>query len=180
MHSSFLSPPRVRCAGVALVLTLLLGAVSTSQAYRLANRDLRAFGFSGQYRGYVRGDVNTYNSGSDGYDYRYVDQFSRERVPTGFRRTVTAPTGSNAFFLTHRPPTGNSRRMKIRAYYSGVSDNSFYGEEMVGSGSKTINVVRRGFGRPQFEMNVRDILNERSSFDGALFSTWRINGFLTK
>jgi hypothetical protein len=51
---------------------------------------------------------------------------------------------------------------------------------MVGSGSKTINVVRRGFGRPQFEMTVRDVLNERSRFDGALFSNWRINGFLTK
>jgi len=161
-----------------LALTVLLGSVDTSYGYRLTNRDLRYFGYSGNYRGFVRGDVATWNGIRAGYDYRYVDQRSSELIPTGRRTVVTGPTGNNGFFLNHNAPTGNGRRIKIRSYYSGVAYNDIYREYMVGSGSKTVTVVRRGYNR--YEMSVIDNLDERSEFDGQLFSYWRISGNLGK
>ena len=68
--------------------------------------------------------------------------------------------------------------MTIRSRYSGVSYNDIYGEYMVGSGTKTIRVVRRGYNR--YDMTVIDNLNERAEFDGQLFSFWRIRGNLDK
>jgi len=164
------------CGGLAV--SVLLGSVDTSYGYRLTNRDLRYFGYSGNYRGFVRGDVATWNGFRDGYDYRYVDQGSSEQIPTGRRTIVTGPTGNNGFFLNHNAPTGNGRRMKIRSYYSGVAYNDIYGEYMVGSGSKTVTVVRRGYRR--YDMSVIDNLDERAEFDGQLFSYWRITGNLGK
>jgi hypothetical protein len=159
-----------------LAAIVLLGSIDTSYAYRMTNRDLRYFGYSGTYRGFVRGEVGTRNGGA--FDYRYVDQRSSERVPTGRRSIVTAPTGNNGFFLNHNAPTGNGRRMKIRSFYSGVSYNGIYGEDMVGSGSKVVTVVRRGYNR--YDMSVVDNLNERAASDGRLFSYWRIRGNLGK
>ena len=49
---------------------------------------------------------------------------------------------------------------------------------MVGSGSKVVTVVRRGYRR--YDMSVIDSLNERAEFDGQLFSYWRIRGSLGK
>ena len=161
-----------------LALTVLLGSVDTSYGYRLTNRDLRYFGYSGNYRGFVRGDVETRNAFGGGYDYRYVDQRSNERLPTGRRTIVTGPTGNNGFFLNHSAPRGNGRRIKIRSFYSGVAFNDIYGEYMVGSGSKIVTVVRRGYRR--YDMSVIDNLNERAEFDGDLFSYWRIRGNLGK
>lgn len=161
-----------------LAVAVLLGSVDTSYGYRLTNRDLRYFGFSGSYRGFSRGDVASYNNYYGGYDVRYVDQRSSERIPTGARTIVTGPTGNNGFFLNHSAPRGNGRRMKIRSYYSGVSYNDNYGEYMVGSGTKTTTVVRRGYYR--YNMNVVDNLDERSEYDGRLFSYWRIRGNLGK
>jgi len=54
-----------------LAVAVLLGSVDTSYGYRLTNRDMRYFGYSGNYRGFVRGDVATWNGFGGGYDYRY-------------------------------------------------------------------------------------------------------------
>jgi hypothetical protein len=169
------SPSAFWIAG-GLAAVVLLGSVDTSYGYRLTNRDMRYFGYSGIYRGFVQGEVGTRNGG--GFDYRYVDQRSSERLPTGRREVVTGPTGNNGFFLNHSAPRGNGRRIKIRSYYSGVSYNDIYGEYMVGSGSKVVTVVRRGYRR--YDMSVIDSLNERAEFDGQLFSYWRIRGSLGK
>jgi hypothetical protein len=160
----------------ALAAVVLFGSIDTSYGYRLTNRDMRYFGYSGIYRGFVQGEVGTRNGG--GFDYRYVDQRSSERLPTGRREVVTGPTGNNGFFLNHSAPRGNGRRIKIRSFYSGVSRNDIYGENMVGSGSKVVTVVRRGYRR--YDMSVVDKLNERAEFDGQLFSYWRIRGGLGK
>lgn len=167
------SSPALWVSG-ALAAVVLLGSVDTSYGYRLTNRDMRYFGYSGNYRGFVRGDVATWNGFRGAYDYRYVDQRSSEQLPTGRRTIVTGPTGNNGFFLNHSAPRGNGRRIKIRSYYSGVSYNDIYGEHMVGSGSKVVTVVRRGYNR--YDMSVIDNLNERAEFDGQLFSFWRIRG----
>lgn len=161
-----------------LVLAVLLGTIDTSYGYRMTNRDLRYFGYTGIYRGFVSGDVATWNGFQGDYDFRYVDQRASELVPTGRRTIVTGPTGNNGFFLNHSAPRGNGRRMTIRSRYSGVSYNDIYGEYMVGSGTKTIRVVRRGYNR--YDMSVIDNLNERAEFDGQLFSFWRIRGNLDK
>ena len=157
-----------------LAAVVLFGSVVSSYGYRLTNRDMRYFGYSGIYRGFVQGEVGTRNGG--GFDYRYVDQRSFERLPTSRREVVTGPTGNNGFFLNHSAPRGNGRRIKIRSFYSGVSRNDIYGENMVGSGSKVVTVVRRGYRR--YDMSVIDNLNERAEFDGQLFSYWRIRGGL--
>jgi hypothetical protein len=161
-----------------LGLAVLLGSTGTSQAYRLTNRDMRYFGYPGNYRGFVRGEVATWNGARGGYDVRYVNQRSSEQLPTGRRTIVTGPTGNNGFFLNHSAPRGNGRRIKIRSFYSGVSFNDIYGEYMVGSGSKIVTVTRRGYNR--YDMSVIDNLNERAEFDGQLFSYWRIGGNLGK
>jgi hypothetical protein len=161
-----------------LAAVVLLGSVDISYGYRLTNRDMRYFGYSGIYRGFVEGEVATKKGFRGDYDYRYVDQRSSEQLPTGRRTVVTGPTGNNGFFLNHSAPRGNGRRITIRSYYSGVSYNDIYGEYMVGSGSKVVTVVRRGYNR--YDMSVIDNLNERAEFDGQLFSYWRIQGSLGK
>jgi hypothetical protein len=161
-----------------LAAVVLLGSVDTSFGYRLTNRDMRYFGYSGNYSGFVRGEVATWNGFRRHYDYRYVDQRSSEQLPTGRRTVVTGPTGNNGFFLNHSAPRGNGRRITIRSYYSGVSYNDIYGEYMVGSGSKVVTVVRRGSNR--YDMSVIDNLNERAEVDGEIFSYWRIRGNLGK
>lgn len=161
-----------------LAVAVLLGSVDTSYGFRLTNRDMRYFGFSGNYRGFVGGDLETWDGFRGDYDYRYVDQRSNERLPTGRRTIVTGPTGNNGFFLNHSAPRGNGRRIKIRSFYSGVAFNDIYGEYMVGSGSKIVTVVRRGYRR--YDMSVIDNLDERAEFDGDLFSYWRIRGDLGK
>jgi len=161
-----------------LAAVVLLGSVDISYGYRLTNRDMRYFGYSGIYRGFVEGEVATWKGFRGDYDYRYVDQRSSEQLPTGRRTVVTGPTGNNGFFLNHSAPRGNGRRITIRSYYSGVSYNDIYREYMVGSGSKVVTVVRRGHNR--YDMSVIDNLNERAEVDGELFSYWRIQGSLGK
>lgn len=163
-----------------LALTVLLGSVVDSYGYRLTNRDLRYFGYTGTYRGPIRGEIGTSNDFYATYDYGYINERGRERLPTPRRTIVTGPTGNNGFFLNHSVARGNGRRMTIRSYYSGVSYNGVYGEDMVGSGNKTVKVVRRGYWRPRYKMKVVDNLTERASYDGELFSHWRVRGNLTK
>ncbi len=169
------------CSGLTFVLAFwILGGlgVETAQAYRLTHRDLRYYGFSGIYRGHAEGITSIWN-GLD-YDLYPVNEPSSETLPVASRRVVTGPSGDNGFLLIHRPVNGNFRRMTIRAYYSGTSFNPQFGENMVGSGSKLIRVVRRGFSRPSLEMSVSDSLDERSEFDGTLFTSWRLRGLYTK
>lgn len=104
----------IHLASVLLVFSFLLFvAPESSHAKRLSKVELRKLGFTGAYRGLVSGGSNTWN----GLNYTLipVNQARTENVPTASTVLVTAPTGTNAFFLTHFPATGNSRKATIRA-----------------------------------------------------------------
>lgn len=163
-----------------LLLLLLAGLclAGPADAAKLSNRDLRAFGFSGIYRGFATGQISVWED--EKYEHFDVDDNASVKLPVRSRTLVVGPTAGNRFFLDHRTATGNSRRIKITAAYSGVSYNPKYGENMIGRGSKVINVVRRGNGRPQFRMTINDRLTERSVRDGAIFGKWSFYGELYK
>ena len=167
-------------------LALSLAAVSLvafvspelSHAKRLSKVELRRLGFAGAYSGFVGGSSNTWNGVN--YTFLPVNQGRTESVPTATTILVTAPTGTNAFFLSHFPPSGSSRKVTIRANYSGVSFNSFYGVSMIGSGGKTLSIRRKGKSRPRFVMTYSDSLDERAQVGGQLYTFWRVGGSLTK
>lgn len=163
-----------------LLLLSLVGIflIPQADAAKLSNRDLRAFGFSGVYRGFANGQISVWED--EKYEHFDVDDNATVRLPLRSRVLVVGPTAGNRFYLDHRTATGNSRRIKITAAYSGVSYNPKYGENMIGRGSKVINVVRRGNGRPQFRMTINDRLTERSVRDGAIFGKWSFYGELYK
>lgn len=143
-------------------------------AYPLTGRDLRVYGFTGTYRGKAVGMVGMWN-GAD-YDLTPVDEPARERVTVSTKETVYGPTGTNRFSLIRRSLSGNLRRVTIRCEYSGSAANAEYGEEMKGSGSKIVHIVRRGRSRPRLEMTTKDRLEEGSVFDGTLFTYWTVRG----
>jgi len=167
-----------RLAPVLAALTLVSGFTASAQAARLSKADLRRFGFAGVYRGDVQGFVKTKDD--DEFITRMVSQTGREILPVRNRSSVTAPTRRNGFFLTLRDITGNSRRITVRMFYSGKSYNPLYEEEMVGSGTKTLKVVKINSSRPQFEMSLTDKLSERAVDGGAFYSSWNITGRLFK
>jgi hypothetical protein len=158
----------------------LLAFVSpeTAHAKRLSKVELRKLGFAGSYRGFVSGSTNTWNGA--GYTVFPVNQSRTEAVPTSSTVLVTAPTNTNAFFLSHFPATGNSRKATIRANYSGVSFNSFYNTSMIGSGGKTLTIRKKGKSNPRYVMSFSDTLYERAQVGGQLYTFWRIGGSLTK
>ena len=167
--SAFLNPI-VRLACV-LLLTIV---ADTAVAYPLTGRDLRVYGFVGAYRGQAKGMVGTWN-GMD-YDRTPVAEAARDRILVSTREFVYGPTGTNRFLMIRRSLSGNLRRVAIRCEYTGTAANSEYGEEMNGQGSKIISLVRRGRARPRLEMTTRDRFEERSVFDGTLFTYWAIRG----
>jgi hypothetical protein len=167
-----------RLLPVLAVLTLVTGFVGSAHAGRLTKGDLRRFGFAGVYRGDVQGFVKTKDD--DKFVNTLVSQTASETLPARDRAIVTGPTRRNGFFLIVRDITGNDRRITVRMYYSGKSYNPIYDEEMVGSGTKTLSVVKINSSRPQFEMSLSDKLSERAVNGGAFYSSWNITGRLFK
>lgn len=167
-----------RLAPVLAVCAIVTGLSEPAHAARLTKGDLRRFGFAGIYRGEVRGFVRTRD------DNRFVDtlvnQTGSETLPARDRDIVTGPTRRNGFFLVVRDITGNDRRITVRMYYSGKSYNPVYGEEMAGSGTKTLNVLKINASRPQYEMSMSDKFSERAVNGGSFYSSWNITGRLFK
>lgn len=167
-----------RLLPVLAVLTLTISFTDTADAARLTNSDLRRFGFAGVYRGDVQGFVKTKDD--DEFVSTLVSQSARETLPVRNRAIVTGPTRRNGFFLILRDISGNDRRITVRMYYSGKSYNPVYGEEMAGTGTKVLKVVKVNSSRPQYEMSLSDKLSERAVNGGAFYSSWNINGRLFK
>ncbi len=179
MNSSLFITSRLLLAlGLFSFLIFIEGRVSSSQAATLSNRDLREFGFKGIYRGFATGRISVWEG--EKYEHFDVDDNATIKLPVRSRVLVVGPTSGNRFYLDQRPATGNSRRIKIRGAYSGISYNPKYGENMIARGSKVINVVKLGNGRPAFRMTVNDNITERSVRDGAIFGKWSIYGELYK
>lgn len=171
--------PSIKLASALVLFSLMsFAAPDVSHAKRLSKVELRKLGFAGAYRGLVSGSSNTWNGVN--YTLIPVNQSRTESVPTASTVLVTAPTGTNAFFLSHFPATGSSRKATIRSNYTGVSFNSFYGISMIGSGGKTLTIRKKGKANPRFVMTYSDSLNERAQVGGQLYTFWRVSGSLTK
>lgn len=160
------------------VLTLLAGFSESAYGGRLTKSDLRRFGFAGVYRGEVKGYVKTKEDNK--FVTTLVNQTASESLPARDRDIVTGPTRRNGFFLIVRDITGNDRRITVRMVYSGKSYNPVYEEEMAGSGTKTLTVLKINSSRPQYEMSLSDKLSERAVNGGAYYSSWNITGRLFK
>jgi hypothetical protein len=160
---------------VLLVLVALTGLLAEPvHAYRLSTRDLRTLGYFGTYRGFLEGNLGTWNGVS--YDETGIGGPAVESIGVPLRKVVTGPGGRNGFYLTRVSANGNLRRATIRYTYSGTSFNPDFGETMYGSGQKTVRLVRRGFSRIRYEITTSDVFEERSVFDGSLFTFWRLSG----
>jgi len=160
---------------VLFVIVALTGAlVEPAQAYRLSTRDLRNLGYFGTYRGFLEGNLGSWNGVR--YDETLIGGPAVEAIGVPSRKVVTGPGGRNGFFLTRVSANGNLRRATIRYTYSGTSFNPDFGENMYGSGQKTVRLVRRGFSRIRYEITTNDVFEERSVFDDSLFTFWRLNG----
>ena len=93
---------------------------------------------------------------------------------------VAGPSVSNGFFLTFGRVSGNERRATVKGFYSGVSFNSEYGLNMIGSGVKTVKIRKKGRSNPRYVMKVVDSFNENAQVGGALYTGWRLSGTFTK
>lgn len=160
---------------VLFVIVALTGVLAEpAHAYRLSTRDLRTLGYFGTYRGFLEGNLGTWNGVR--YDESLVGGPAVEAIGVPSRTVVTGPSGRNGFFLTRVSANGNLRRATIRYTYSGTSFNPDYGETMYGSGQKTVRLVRRGYSRIRYEITTNDVFEERSAFDDSLFTFWRLSG----
>lgn len=160
---------------VLLVLVVLIGILAEpAHAYRLSTRDLRNLGYFGTYRGSLEGNVGTWNGVR--YDETLIGGPAVEAIGVPSRKVVSGPGGRNGFYLTRVSANGNLRRATIRYTYSGTSFNPEYGENMYGSGQKTVRLVRRGYSRIRYEITTNDVFEERSVFDDSLFTFWRLYG----
>ena len=160
---------------VLLALVALSGLLAEPvHAYRLSTRDLRTLGYFGTYRGFIEGNLGTWNGVS--YDETLISGPAVEAIGVPLRKVVTGPSGKNGFYLTRVSASGNLRRATIRYTYSGTSFNPEYGETMFGSGQKTVRLVRRGFSRIRYEISTNDVFEERSTFDNSLFTFRRLDG----
>lgn len=160
---------------VLLVLVVLTSALAEPvHAYRLSTRDLRNLGYFGTYRGFLEGTVGFWNGVR--YDETFTNGPAVEVLGVPLRKVVAGPGGRNGFSLTRVSANGNLRRATIRYTYSGTSFNPDYGETMYGSGKKTVRLVRRGYARIRYEITTNDVFEERSVFDGSLFTFRRLDG----
>ena len=163
---------------LATLFVLFSPSFRPAEAAPLNSNDLRRLGFTGNYRGDVRGDLAV-KDGSN-FDTFFVNQSGREQLPPRNRSVVTGTSGHNGYFLNLQRITGNARRVTIRYYYSGRSYNPDHSEDTIGTGTKVLKVLKRGTSRPQFEMKLTDKLNERAADDGEYLAYWNIRGLLFK
>ncbi len=171
-------PLRLIVDPAKILLILLLGSVSAqqSEARLLSRSELRELGYIGVYRGTASGGKAAWNGGT--YVPAIINDNIFERIPAAKRAAVPGPTNFNLFLVNHFPASGGERFIKIRGTYSGVSFNSFYGVNTVGSGAKSILVRRRGERRPTFSMKTTYRFNENAQVGGFLLSYLRARGKL--
>lgn len=168
--------PRLLLAFLTVLFTV--AEFQPVSAAPLNSNDLRRLGFTGNYRGSVRGDLAV-KDGSN-FDTFFINQSAREQLPPRNRSVVTGTSGRNGYFLNLQRITGNARRATIRYYYSGRSFNPNHDEDCIGTGTKVLKVLKRGISRPQFEMKLIDKLNERAADNGEYLAYWKIRGLLFK
>ncbi len=151
-------------------------------AKQLSTRELRRSGFTGAYRGVVSGQGQIFNLGTGTFNAPYaISTNITEPVPARRSVQVLGPTNASSFALTSQPATGNDRRVRIIARYSGASADTFFGAVMVGSGAKTLTITKRGEGRnARFTMRYSNNLDVRRQSGNVLRAFWRIGGTLTK
>lgn len=172
------SPMILRILPLLITLAVSLGFTQEASARRLSNADLRRYGFSGVYRGDVRGFIRIRDD--EEFDTVLVSQRAREILPVRNREIITGPGGRNGFHLVKRSVSGNQRRVVIRLYYSGRSYNPDYDRTMVGSGTKILTVRKFGGAVPQFEMSLIDRLQERGIDGTGIYTVWDVRGRLGK
>lgn len=152
-----------------------------SHAKRLSTRDLRQSGFAGGYRGVVGGGGGIFNLGTGFFDTYGINTTLSERIPPRKRVSVAGPTNASRFSLTVQTVSGNDRRVRVLSRYSGVSFDTFFGANMVGSGSKILTITKRGEGRrARFTMRYINNLNVNRQAGNVLRQYWRIAGTLRK
>lgn len=173
--------PSLPSAGKLLATLVAAGVLSASfqQPAEANAAKIRKFGFAGSYRGIVKGIETSRTQNQSSFNRSRVSRIQIESLPPKASRTAEGLTeGKTVRVLTTTRVT--KRRVLVKSRYFGVSNNSYYGEQTIASGSETLLIRKLGTQGLRFVGRYKDRLLERTEASNVLVARRNIKGKMEK
>ncbi|MBU6180170.1 MAG: hypothetical protein KGR69_10925 [Verrucomicrobia bacterium] len=166
------SPGVVVGAACLLISGIAMGDVSV-------RRQLREFGYNGNYSGVLSGDISFRTTGTGNFTVVPVSEFTTEKIPQPTRMTVEGYFGSGNSYSLYVQTSVNKQRAIIRGLYFGERFNPRVGATTIRTGSRRLEIRRNARTSMVGLMTLTDRLTEFNSA-GAILAQWDLESELNK